>query len=381
MSKKLYYILIIMIWFLPVNCQKDNSPTSEGQIDDSNNNSGSTTSRTSAIISQINSWINSGEIVGAEILIIENDETILHHASGWMDIERERRLIKNTVFRLFSNTKPIAATALLMLAEEGRLSVTDPVSLYIESFDNDNSRDVKIYQLLTHTAGYNYQCIPNAYDSLRELADHLGYYGPENPSGQQYMYSDEGSSIVSAIIAEVSGMPAEDYIFDNIIVPLEMSDTFCNLTDDEPRRSRISCTYALSGQEWYLFWDKNSPQVAKYFRGYSGIYSTVKDYLKFMKMWKDQGLYNSIRFLEPETIDEALTPTQLSINADFPYGYHWYILDDNEPVPSFGHTGFAGTLAWADPERDLLVAVFTQCIQNPNVTYIDMKNLVEDALY
>ena len=145
-------------------------------------------------------------------------------------------------------------------------------------------------------------------------------------------------------------MPVEKYIEDKIIAPLEMSDTFCDLVEDEEIRDRISATYFREGNEYVKYWDSSEKQAVNYFRASGGMYSTPLDYAKFLYMWMNKGSIDSHRYLSEESVVNALTPG----NFNDKYGYLWEIGD------YFGHGGSDGTIAFAIPEKKLMVLYFTQ---------------------
>jgi CubicO group peptidase (beta-lactamase class C family) len=357
-----FFIFLALLVVININC-KNQSRSSNG---------------IQGIMDQIEEWVEGERIVGAEILIIRSREIILHEAFGWRDRERNIPMERNTICRIRSMTKPIVGTAILMLMEQERLSITDKVALYIPSFNNEKSREVTIEQLLTHTGGFEDPGYPGTavdYGSLKELVDAVGTSGPTYTPGERFLYSDGGSSTLAYIVTVVSGMPVEDFIQTNILGPLGMVDSFCNLTEDDPRRSRVSCTYWQNAGEWVKYWDNHDPQVVPFFRGSGGIYSTTTDYARFLTMWVDEGISGSMRFLTPGTVRQALTPSPQSIEGNFPYGFQWSIYDE----PTFGHSGSDGTLAWADPVEDLMIFYFTQSRRN-NTTG-EIVNIVLEALY
>lgn len=116
-----------------------------------------------SLADRVYKWVKQGKIVGAEVVVIKNGKIVLHEASGWSDRERRIPLERNSIYRIRSMTKPFIGTAVLMLAEGGRLSLDDTVATYIRSFNNDRSRDITIRQLLTHTAGYVQGVYPSGY--------------------------------------------------------------------------------------------------------------------------------------------------------------------------------------------------------------------------
>jgi CubicO group peptidase (beta-lactamase class C family) len=319
------------------------------------------------ISNALKKWFVDGEIVGGEILIIKNQKTILHESIGWRDREDEESFSNNTICRIRSMTKPIIGTVILLLIDKGKLSLDDKVSKYINSFGNEKSCEITIQQLLTHTSGLENSDYPNYvghatdYTSLKQYVDTIGKYGPIYKPGTQYRYSDPGTSVLTYLISIVSGMPAEDYIKKQIFAPLNLSDTFCSLNENNDKRSRLSSTYEIGDSSFIKYWDNSDPQELAYFRGSGGIYSTTTDYAKFITLWMNFGKIENKEYISAELIKRALVPTAL--NDD--YAFHWSIYNYNETdtpkyLPIFHHGGSDGTFAAAIPEQDMIVLYFTQ---------------------
>ena len=321
-----------------------------------------------ALGEEVASWVESGDPVGAEILVAQHGDTVFHEVYGWDDREEGRLLERNSIFRLRSMTKPIVGTAVLMLAEDGRLGLDDTVAQYLPSFENDRSRSITIRQLLTHTsglggAGWNDIALSKSratgYESLRALVDEIGEIGPAAAAGD-FHYSDSGSSTLGAIVAEVSGMPAEQFIEERILQPLGMTDTYSRFEPDAPWAKRMNSTYQMPEASCDLekYWDRSMAQNFQYFRASGGLYSTTGDYMRFLSMWMNRGVHADKRLLSEATVDAALTPY-----IDEGYGMHWRIgvsrMMNGLPV-EFGHGGSDGTLAMAFPELDTTVLFFTQ---------------------
>jgi len=329
---------------------------------------------------QIQEWLDEDEIVGAILTIIKSRKTVFHEAFGWREKEREIPMEKNTICRLRSMTKPFVGTSILMLSEQGKLALSDRVAKYFPSYKNEKCQNITIEQLITHTGGFKqpgYPWGPNFYKDLKSLVETIGKSGPSFAPGERYVYSDAGSSTLAYIVTEISEMPVEDFIQKNILDKLGMSNTFCNLTEDDPRRSAVSCTYSGGKGTWNKYWDNSSPQAVPYFRGSGGIYSTTTDYARFLAMWMDEGSAGSRQFLKSETVKQALTPSDLSKNGNGGYGFHWEIYKKSELV--FGHRGSDGTLAIAAPQKDLMFLYFTQSRGNKTVS--EMLYLFFDVFY
>jgi len=310
---------------------------------------------------KVQALVDDGEAVGAIITIIKDRKIVLHEAHGWADKEFKRPMQTDTICRMRSMTKPFVGTSILMLAERDKLAITDKVSKYVPSFRNDKCRDITIEQFLTHTGGYDQPGYPagaNVYPDLASLVEKIGEIGPTHVPGDRYNYSDAGSSTLAHVVSVVSGMPAEDFIRTNIIDPLGLGDTDCNMFKDNPLRPCVSSTYRRMGNNWMKYWVNTIRQAVPYFRGSGGMYSTTLDYAKFLAMWMDKGESGGKRFLSPEMVETALSPSSQSVRGNEGYGYQWQIFRESDGV--FGHGGSDGTVAIASPKDDLMFLCFTQ---------------------
>jgi CubicO group peptidase (beta-lactamase class C family) len=328
----------------------------------------------------VRSWTLHDRIMGGILLVIRNGSIVFHEAAGWSDKERDLPLRIDQVVSMRSMTKPLVGTAVLMLIEEGRLRLDDRVSLYLPSFDNDRSREITVFQLLTHTSGitgeiYNDQDgTGTPYRSLREAVDSVGSKGPALTPGTQYSCSDPGTSTLGALIAQVSGMSAESFIRRRLLEPLGMIDSRLVLPLDDPLRPRIASTYRRENGQWARYWDNTQPVAVPFFRASGGLWSTAMDYARFMAMMLHRGRFDSLQILDPASVDLALQPHAAYVYSpdqqkerDRFYGLHWIVYTDRyrsvEPpfsAGTFEHSGSDGTLAWADPSRGLILIYLTQ---------------------
>jgi CubicO group peptidase (beta-lactamase class C family) len=277
-----------------------------------------------------------------------------------------------------SMTKPLVGTAVMQLREEGKLKLEDRVAQYLPSFDNDKSRDITIFQLLTHTSGLKGEIYTatggTPFTDLRAAVDAVGEKGPEFKPGTDYFYSDPGTSTVGAVIAERAGMPAEDFIRKRILEPLRMKDSF--LVDDpaSPLRKRVAAAYRRQDSTWVRYWDNTMPPIVPFFRASGGLYSTAHDYARFMAAMLNHGALDGARILQPASIELA---TQPHAAYAFPperraqmnrfYAFNWDVYTSKyKPVDPpfsagiFEHSGSDGTQAWADPSRNLIIIYLTQ---------------------
>ncbi|MEJ2258052.1 MAG: serine hydrolase [Woeseiaceae bacterium] len=309
-------------------------------------------------------------MVGAEILIIQHGRTLLHEAYGWSDRDEKRPLERNSIYRIRSMTKPVTGTAVLMLVEDGKIALDDPVGRFLPSFDNKRSQSVTVRQLLTHTSGLGnhgredigLKQDDHDYASLRQLVDEIGGIGPRHSPGS-FHYSDSGSATLGAIVEQVSGMPVEHFIEERILSPLGMDDTYTAYVPGADWSGRVNSTYVLrqGSCEFDRYWDPSMEQDENYFQASGGLYSTVSDYAKFLAAWMKPG-ESGILSLSPGLARQAVTPENVRGDGRG-YGMHWdiYAVGDQDGLPAaFGHGGSDGTIALAIPGMDAMVLFFTQ---------------------
>ena len=372
--KTLIFILIVLpILSLSQNQKNPFPPASPESV-------GISSDKLQLFSDQIKFWLEDDEIVGAVLHIIKSRRTIAYETFGWRDKEKNLPMEKNTICRMRSMTKPFVGSSVLMLMEQNKLTLSDEVAKYITYYQNERCNEITIEQLLTHTGGFKQPGYPfsaAAYKSLQKLIETIGKVGPNHEIGERYFYSDAGSSTLAYLVSVVSGMPVEDFIQKNLFDKLNMKNSFCNLTENDSRRTQVSCTYSGKKDSWRKYWDNSNPQAVPYFRGSGGIYSTTPDYAKFLAMWINEGKTDSTHFLKPTTVRLAFSPSSLSKNGESGYGFQWEILDDSKQI--FGHGGSDGTLAIADKKRDVIFLYFTQ--SRGNKTLRKMRTMFLDFIW
>ena len=217
--------------------------------------------------------------------------------------------------------------------------------------------------------------------SLRNYVDAVGRQGPYVEPGTEFHYSDRSPRVLAAVIEEITGMPADEFIQQRILDPLQMNDSFFNHTrPDDQRMSRVAAAYRGEPGNWNRVFDSSQLPLRQYFEAAWGLHSTAMDYGKFMSMMLHDGRFGTRQFLSPATVKLATSPhSEYVYNAArlfalrnqratwrF-YGLHWYVLTDKyrlipglQSSGSFGHGGATWTQAWADPQQDLIFIYFTQ---------------------
>ncbi len=341
------------------------------------------------LLDVVRGFAEKGEIVGGELLVIKNRHTVLHEAVGLADRENKKPLKPDTIFCIRSMTKPLMGAAVQILIDERRLSLDDTAAKYLPSFDNDKARGITVRQLLTHTGGLPLSSIlgTNLQElaSLRDVADKSGKNGPTVLPGSRFQYSDDGADTLGAIVSAITGQPAEEFISKRIFEPLGMRDTFPLVRAAGDKLKRFTPAYAGSRGNWIRFWSPGNEPIFPYFLASQGMYSTTKDYARFLAMYLDDGRAGNTRVLSEAAVKRTLEPAiatgsptgfpKLSTN----YGQMMLdYVDAQKKVVAFGHNGSDGTWAYAWPEHDLMVLYYTQ--SRGNLTGLDLEAAIDRLL-
>jgi CubicO group peptidase (beta-lactamase class C family) len=367
-----------------------------------------------------NHWLN-----GAEAIIYKNGRLVYHKAFGFDDPDKKIPMQKDAIFRIASQTKALTSTAILILYEEGKLLLDDPVSKFIPEFssqrvlDKFNAADtsyttlpakraVTIRDLLTHTSGIGYAEIGtpemNAIyaknhiraglsiidASLLEKMKLLGTLPLQFQPGEKWMYG-LNTDLLGCLVEMISGMNLEDFIRKNICEPLGMKDTFFNLPPD--KFSRLTTVFSEDSLHHIIRWsprfrqiDPDYPKITKhYFSGGAGLCSTAADYAIFLQMILNGGIYNGHRILARRTV-EMMTRGQLDFlfNGIDNFGLGFGVVTEKggikgpESEGSFFWGGYFGTTYWADPKEKLVCLFMTQ--QNPN-SHGDIAEKFKELVY
>lgn len=306
--------------------------------------------------------VEKGELVGAVLLVARRGRVVLHEALGWRDRGERLPMERSTLFRMASNTKPVVATAVAQLVEQGRLAYDAPVGRYIPEWRTGRSGDVTVAHLLTHTSGLRISTLflrpllENA--TLRGEAARFAQVGPEAPVGGEYSYSNPGYNTLGALVEIASGRALHEQLRVAIYEPLGMKDSYNYRAGDpvDGKLGRMGPAYYERGDdgEWMPAGTPGGPTAFPFARGSGGMISTAWDYAIFTQTFLNGGAYDGVRILTRRSV-EAMTTPRVEIPEGGSYGYGWR-LDRH----GFGHGGSDGTNAWIDPDDELVVLAFTQ---------------------
>ncbi|RPE07933.1 class A beta-lactamase-related serine hydrolase [Chitinophaga lutea] len=366
--------------------------------------------------------IEEHRIPGASVLLIKKGQVVYNKAFGYADIESKRRMKTDDIFRVASQTKAVTSVAAMLLWEEGKFLLDDPISKYIPAFrapkvltgfnPKDSSyttrpakREITVRHLLTHTSGLIYQLpymgdpglaaiynkagIPSLLgapgatvgDKMQDLAKLPLLHDP----GETFTYG-LSSDLLGYLVEIWSGQNLETFFRERILGPLEMNDTYFNLPAD--KAARLISVYQplengrlVKAERVFDRGPGNYPAIAHtYLSGGGGLSSTTADYAKFLQMVLHKGNYKGKQLLSPHTVAMMLT-NQLNDNVgtspypampeNFQFGLGFALETDRndhlQPLRkgSFSWEGAVATYYWVDPQEDLIALFYTQEFGTP----------------
>jgi CubicO group peptidase (beta-lactamase class C family) len=381
--------------------------------------------RLGRIESALQQYVDDGQVAGAVALVMRDGEVVYEHAVGWIDREAQRRMPTGAIFRIASQTKAITSTAVMMLVEEGKIALNDPVSRWIPTFANTTVavrsdsgvsvvpalRRITIRDLLTHSSGISYGGEPHIAEQYQ--AQELGYgeaYGwytadDEDPicdkmerlgtlpfvqqPGAAWVYG-YSTDVLGCVVERASGAPLDRFIGERITEPLGMADTYFYLP---PAKSdRLATVYApdsagrairapegARGQGHYVEGPRRS------FAGGAGLLSTARDYARFLEMVRRGGELDGVRILSPQSI-ALMTTNQVgelrgTNGVGFGLGF--------ETVERMGASGYSseGNFGWSgaygssyevDPSRRLVMVMMMQLVPFAG---LGIRDSFETAVY
>ena len=346
--------------------------------------------------------VDSNRIAGAVALVLRDGQVAYRKTVGWSDREARRAMTPDAVFRIASQSKAITSTAILMLVEEGKIAINDPVSTYIPAYAHTTvasradsgrtivpaRRQITIKDLLTHTAGISYgqeSFIARAY-AAKGLGNGtgLGFYTADKDEpvcttmetlaslpfiaqpGEAYVYG-YNTDILGCVVERASGMPLDQFIRTRITAPLGMKDTWFFLPKTE--RARLATLYASDSTNHVVRAPDGRMGQGDYvdgprrnFSGGAGLLSTAHDYARFLQMMLNRGELDGVRILSPKMVDLMTTNQSGTLHDQnglgFGLGYETVDrlgADGMKSVGSFGWGGAYGSTYFVDPVERLVV--------------------------
>jgi CubicO group peptidase (beta-lactamase class C family) len=378
-------------------------------------------------------YLDTGKLPCALTLVERNGQVAHLSTLGRMDVERNRPLQEDTIFRIYSMTKPLTSLALMMLVEEGRVSLDDPVHRYIPQWRDlgvyeggfigafrtkRTSAPMRVVDLVRHTSGLTYGFqqrtnvdaayrklhigeIPTAV-SLEQMIEELAKVPLEFSPGSAWNYG-VSTDVVGYLVGKISGQPFEQFLRSRILDPLGMTDT--DFMVPAAKASRFAACYAATPKGGMTLQD--DPQTSFFLKppnfvsGGGGLVSTAADYLRFCRMLLNGGTLDGVQLVSPKTL-ELMSQNHLPGSKDLPdlavslfsevtyqgVGFGLGFAVSTSPARgllpgspgdiSWG--GLASTYFWVDPREQLIVIFMTQL--TPSATYPirrELRTLVYSA--
>jgi CubicO group peptidase (beta-lactamase class C family) len=366
--------------------------------------------------------IKDGEVAGAIILVARHGKIVFFEAQGIRDVATGKPMEKDTICRFYSMSKPVTSVAALILWEEGRFKLDDPVSKYLPEFKGvkvftggtadspklaDPRREMTVRDLMRHTAGLTYGFFselpvdtlylknkilePDA--SLQTMIERLGKLPLAYQPGTHFHYS-VATDVLGRLVEVVSKKSLDEFLQERLFKPLDMKDTGFFVPED--RRDRLAASHGKNAVGKLIVSD--DPAKSGFLKkptllmGGGGLVSTARDYARFCQMLLNSGQLDGQRVLKAETV-RLMTSNQLPPEAmplsimgvqreGVGYGLGFSVrvaASQTEPVGEFGWGGAASTHFWISPKDDLFVIALQQ-LQPLNPVLLRLKPIIYEAL-
>jgi CubicO group peptidase (beta-lactamase class C family) len=383
-------------------------------------------------------YVDRGVYAGINTLIARRGKVVHAGEYGWRDKEAGQKMTADTIFRLYSMTKPIICTALMTLLEEGSFRLIDPLAKYVPAFgavkvlEADGSlvapvRPIMVRDLMTHMSGLSYHFVEEAgvgkmyteakllgaHHTLEAAIDDLARFPLAFQPGSRWRYS-VGIDVAARVIEVISGRPLGIFLRERLFEPLGMTDTAFGVPAE--KRSRVAAMYGrpdvldagvTMGSEFTAWmsgvndridvsksYPVDSPDV--FVRGGHGLFSTIGDYFRFAQMLANGGKLDGERVIGRKTLElmhanytpASLLPLEIGGLPLPGYGFGLgsrVLLDvaqSSAPgsVGEFGWSGAAKTHYWVDPKEEVVGLFFTQSMMSFDLPEFDLRALAYQAI-
>jgi len=367
--------------------------------------------RLARIDTLINNYVKNDWIKGVVTLVVKDNQLVQYKGYGFADAATQKLMTADAMFRIMSQTKAITSIGIMILYEQGKFLLDQPVGNFIPEFRNQvvldkfnpadttyttvpAKRNITIRDLLTHTSGIDYAAIGTstmkAIYARAGIPSGLGFFDADLLTqmkklgklplafqpGEKFQYG-LNTDLLGCLIEVISGQTLDEFFRKNIFEPLGMKDTYFNVPAS--KANRLARVYTEDSLKQIIPWshtfrniDPDYPTMNKrYFSGGAGLSSTAFDYAIFLQMLLNGGLYNGKRILSPRTV-EMITSNQLDfhINGSNDFGLGFEIVTEKganlgpKNKGSFSWGGYYGTTYWADPKAKLVCLIMTQHTPN-----------------
>ncbi len=379
--------------------------------------------RLARIDSAMKKLIADQKIPGAVVMLVRDGKVAYHKAFGYRDLGTKAPLQRDDIFRMASQTKAITSLAAMMLWEEGRFQLDDPISLYLPEFKQlrvltkfnaadstyearPTQRRITIRQLFTHTSGIDYPSIGS--EEMRAiyakagvpsgigtdgavLADKMRILATlplKHEPGERFTYG-LSVDVLGRLVEVLSGQSLDQFFRTRIFVPLKMNDTWFALPADKQARlvalhqerdGKLTASHTAEGGL-----DPDYPnRDIKYFSGGAGLSGTTADYARFLQLFLNGGELSGVRLLSRKTVEMMLVNQIGALQPAFGLGFAIETPQNDNASPStvgtFSWGGAFATTYWADPKEQLVGLVYTNVYGSTAKLGDTFKSLVYSAL-
>ena len=341
---------------------------------------GMSTQRLERIHAFMKDYIDTNQIAGSVTLIARKGKVVHFEAQGWRYKEENQPMEKDAIFSLMSMTKPIVSTALMMLWEDGKFMLDDPISKWLPAYSKMMVNDavqgrvpathpITIRQILTHTSGLSLEP-GNRPKTLLENIERSATRPLAFQPGERWQYG-ASTDYVAALVEKISGKTVDEFVRERIFEPLGIRDTYYNIPKEKV--NRVAAVYGPDKDGKIIL--RRKPEYHEpttYFPGVAGLNGTAADYFRFCQMVLNGGEYEGHRLLGRMTVDMMITnqigpgkPVYIR-GAGYGFGLGYGILTDPSKAPdalsigTFTWGGADGTLFWIDPVEQLIGIMMIQ---------------------
>jgi CubicO group peptidase (beta-lactamase class C family) len=328
--------------------------------------------RDAAIAAKVQEMIAQNEAPGAVTVVATRDGISHLGVIGHADAAKTRLLAKDSIFWIASMTKPVTAVAVLMMQDEGKLSIDDPLAKYIPEFAGHG---VTLRHMLTHTSGMG-EATPAELAAAKTLADLVPIYAKKPvffAPGSQWKYCQSGINMLGRVVEVVSGMPLDQFFAKRIFKPLGMKDTTFYLAEKQMKRWVTPAK--KEGEKLVeapvgLLAGKPPTARDRFPAANGGLFSTGPDYARFARMMLRGGELDGKRYLSAASFSLMTTIQTGDLKAGFLPGHGWGLGVGVVKEPqgqtamskpgTFGHGGAYGTQVWIDPQSGVALILMVQ---------------------
>ena len=353
-------------------------------------------------------YVDDGHLPGFLTVVARHGKIVHFETIGMQDVENNKPVEPDTIFRIYSMSKPITSVAVMMLYEEGHFQLGTPVSKFIPEFKNmkvynedqteilDAEKEITIKHLLMHTAGLTYgwgnKPVDKRYGELKifepgttlvDMIKKLGDIPLVHEPGDRWTYG-VSTDVLGYFVEVVSGMPFEEFLQTRLFKPLGMVDTAFSVPPEKV--DRFAALYRHNRREGMMKRvDRDAPlandEVSFFPSGGGGLVSTAADYMRFAQMLLNGGELDGARILGKKTVELMRYP-----HHDDWFGLGFAVVTHKDPpntlesVGNFSWGGAAATTFWIDPQEELIGVLMTQLLNNRFPFQQQFKILTYQAL-